>query len=46
MWLRPYLHGPADLLEFLQKTFNAVEPERNEFTSLWKTVNMPLRSTP
>jgi PhnB protein len=28
--VRPYLHGPADLPEFLQKTFNAVELERNE----------------
>src|SRR5215831_11257206 len=28
--VRPYLHGPADLPAFLQKTFNAVELERNE----------------
>src|SRR5262245_1494198 len=28
--VRPYLHGPADLPEFLQKTFNAVELESNE----------------
>ena len=28
--VRPYLHGPVDLPEFLQRTFNAVELERNE----------------
>jgi hypothetical protein len=28
--VRPYLHGPADLPEFLQKTFNAGEFERNQ----------------
>lgn len=28
--VRPYLHGPADLPEFLQRTFNAVELERND----------------
>jgi hypothetical protein len=27
--VRPYLHGPIDLPEFLQKTFNAVELERS-----------------
>lgn len=28
--VRPYLYGPADLPEFLQKTFDAVELERND----------------
>jgi PhnB protein len=28
--VRPYLHGPSDLPEFLMKTFGAVELERNE----------------
>lgn len=28
--VRPYLHGPADLPQFLQQTFDAVELERNE----------------
>lgn len=28
--VRPYLHGPIDLPQFLQKTFDAVEVERNE----------------
>jgi PhnB protein len=28
--VRPYLHGPADLPDFLQKAFGAVELERND----------------
>jgi PhnB protein len=28
--VRPYLHGPVDLPEFLQRTFNAVELECND----------------
>jgi hypothetical protein len=28
--VRPYLHGPVHLPEFLQRTFNAVELEHNE----------------
>lgn len=28
--VRPYLHGPVGLPEFLQATFNAVELDRNE----------------
>jgi PhnB protein len=28
--VRPYLHGPIDLPTFLQRTFDAVELERNE----------------
>ena len=28
--VRPYLHGPVELPEFLQRTFDAVELERNE----------------
>lgn len=29
--VRPYLHGPATLPEFLEKTFQAVELERHDF---------------
>ena len=29
--VRPYLHGPVDLPEFLRKTFDATEIERFEF---------------
>jgi PhnB protein len=29
--IRPYLHGPVDLPEFLQQVFGAVELERFEF---------------
>lgn len=29
--VRPYIHGPADLPEFLQETFAAEEVERHEF---------------
>jgi len=29
--VRPYLYGPVQLLEFVRKTFNAVELERHEF---------------
>lgn len=28
--VRPYLHGPANLPNFLQQTFDAVEVERND----------------
>jgi uncharacterized glyoxalase superfamily protein PhnB len=28
--VRPYLHGPADLPQFVQETFGATEIERNE----------------
>ena len=28
--VRPYLHGPTDLPNFLQQTFDAVEVERND----------------
>lgn len=29
--VRPYLHGPVDLPEFLRKAFGAIELERHEF---------------
>jgi PhnB protein len=29
--VRPYLHGPVDLPEFIRKVFGAVELERHEF---------------
>jgi PhnB protein len=29
--VRPYLQGPVELLDFVRKTFGAVELERREF---------------
>lgn len=29
--VRPYIHGPIELLDFVRKTFGAVELERHEF---------------
>lgn len=29
--VRPYLHGPIQLLDFVRTTFDAVELERHEF---------------
>ena len=29
--VRPYVHGPVELLDFVRKTFGAVELERHEF---------------
>ena len=29
--VRPYIHGPVELVEFIQQTFDAVELERHEF---------------